>query len=55
MTITTDWLVPMTLFWFAVAIYFGGIDMEVSGGSGLRQFKWDTTLHGPVLGFSVRF
>jgi hypothetical protein len=38
MTITTDWLVPLTLFWFVVAIYFGGIDMEVSGGSGLMQF-----------------
>jgi len=35
---TTDWLLPVTLFWFAVAIYFGGIDMEVSGGSGFRQF-----------------
>jgi len=37
MTITTDWLLPLTLFWFAVAIWMGGVDMEVSGGSGLKQ------------------
>jgi len=34
---TTDWLVPVTLFWFVVALYFGGLEMEVMGGSGFRQ------------------
>lgn len=36
-TITTDWMIPLLLFWFAVAIWIGGVDMEISGGSGLQQ------------------
>ena len=34
---TTDWLLPVTLFWFVAALYFGGIEMEVVGGTGFRQ------------------
>jgi hypothetical protein len=28
---------------------------DYSTGSGLQRFKWDVTLHGPILGFSARF
>jgi len=33
-----DWLVAVVLFWFAAAIYFGGWERDVAGGSGIRQF-----------------
>ena len=33
-----DWLVAVPLFWFAAAIYFGGYEHDVAGGSGFRQF-----------------
>jgi len=32
-----DWLVAVVLFWFAAAIYFGGYEHDVAGGSGFRQ------------------
>jgi hypothetical protein len=32
------WLVPVTLFWVATAVYFGGYERDVHGGSGFRQF-----------------
>jgi hypothetical protein len=32
-----DWLVAVVLFWFAAAIYFGGYERDVAGGSGVRQ------------------
>jgi hypothetical protein len=33
-----DWLEAVALFWFAAAIYFGGYEHDVAGGSGFRQF-----------------
>ena len=33
-----NWLVPITLFWAVSALYFGGFQYDVSGGSGFRQF-----------------
>ena len=33
-----DWLVGVILFWVAAALYFGGLQRDVEGGTGLRQF-----------------
>ena len=33
-----DWLVAVILFWSASAIYFGGLQRDVEGGTGFRQF-----------------
>ena len=33
-----DWLVAAILFWVASAIYFGGLQRDVRGGTGFRQF-----------------
>ena len=33
-----DWLLAGVLFWVASAIYFGGLERDVHGGTGLRQF-----------------
>jgi hypothetical protein len=32
------WLVGAILFWVASAIYFGGLQRDVEGGTGFRQF-----------------
>jgi hypothetical protein len=32
------WLVPVVLFWGVMALYFGGFERDVQGGSGFRQF-----------------
>jgi hypothetical protein len=32
-----EWLVPLTLFWVAAAIYLGALSVSVVGGSGLQQ------------------
>ena len=32
------WLVPVVLFWMVAALYFGGLTVEVRGGSGFGQF-----------------
>jgi hypothetical protein len=34
----TDWLVAVPLFWFAAALYFGGFERDIEGGTGFRQF-----------------
>jgi hypothetical protein len=33
-----DWLVAVVLFWVAAALYFGGLERDVEGGTGFRQF-----------------
>jgi hypothetical protein len=33
-----DWLEAVVLFWFVAAVYFGGYEHDVAGGSGFRQF-----------------
>jgi len=33
-----DWLVAVILFWVASALYFGGMQRDVEGGTGFRQF-----------------
>ena len=33
-----DWLWAGILFWVASAIYFGGLERDVHGGTGFRQF-----------------
>ena len=33
-----DWLVAVILFWVASALYFGGLQRDVHGGTGFRQF-----------------
>jgi hypothetical protein len=38
MEMLEDWLVPITLFWAVSALFFGGFQYDVTGGSGGRQF-----------------
>ena len=33
-----DWLMAGILFWVAAALYFGGMQHDVQGGTGFRQF-----------------
>src|SRR5690242_58707 len=33
-----DWLVAICLFWFVSAVYFGGFERDIEGGTGFRQF-----------------
>jgi hypothetical protein len=33
-----SWLVGVILFWVASALYFGGMQRDVEGGTGFRQF-----------------
>ena len=33
-----NWLVAIILFWVASALYFGGLQRDIVGGTGLRQF-----------------
>jgi hypothetical protein len=33
-----DWLVGGLTFWIAAALYFGGMEHDVQGGTGFRQF-----------------
>ena len=39
----------------AVGGGLSGALQDYKSGSGANRFKWDTTLHGPVLGLSFRF
>lgn len=32
-----EWLIPISVFWLAAALYLGGMDVEVEGGSGFQQ------------------
>jgi hypothetical protein len=42
------------LEWALLAGY-KALGQDYESGSGQRRFRWDATLHGPVLGLSVRF
>jgi hypothetical protein len=42
------------LEWTLLAGY-KALGQDYTTGSGARRFRWDTTMHGPVLGLSVRF
>ena len=33
-----EWLVAVIVFWVAAPIYFGGLQRDVHGGTGFRQF-----------------
>jgi hypothetical protein len=43
-----------TVEWAILAGY-KALSQDYTSGSGPQRFRWDTTMHGPVLGFSVRF
>lgn len=32
-----EWLGPVLLFWMIAALYFGGMAVDIKGGSGFRQ------------------
>ena len=40
---------------WAVLAGYKALGQDYETGSGVRRFRWDTTMHGPVLGLSVRF
>lgn len=40
---------------WAILAGYKALYQDYTTGSGARQFRWDVTMHGPVLGFSVRF
>ena len=40
---------------WAVLAGYKALAQDYTTGSGTRRFRWDTTMHGPVLGLSVRF
>jgi hypothetical protein len=40
---------------WAVLAGYRALSQDYSTGSGLNRFKWDVTMHGPILGFSLRF
>jgi hypothetical protein len=41
--------------WAILAGYKALAQDYTSGGSGTGRFRWDVLMHGPVLGFSIRF
>jgi hypothetical protein len=40
---------------WAVLAGYKALAQDYATGSGVRRFRWDTTMHGPILGLSVRF
>jgi hypothetical protein len=40
---------------WAVLAGYKGLGQDYATGSGRQQFRWDTTMHGPILGLSIRF
>jgi hypothetical protein len=43
---TTEW---------AILAGYKALGQDYESGSGAQRFRWDTVMHGPVLGFTVRF
>jgi hypothetical protein len=43
-----------TIEWAILAGY-KALGQDYETGSGPQRFRWDTVMHGPVLGFTVRF
>ena len=40
---------------WAVLAGYKALYQDYTTGSGTRRFVWDVTMHGPVLGLSIRF
>lgn len=40
---------------WAVLGGYEALDQDYASGSGALRFQWDTTMHGPVVGLSLRF
>jgi hypothetical protein len=40
---------------WAVLAGYRALYQDYSEGSGTDRFRWDTTMHGPVLGLTIRF
>jgi hypothetical protein len=40
---------------WAVLAGYKALAQDYTTGSGTRRFRWDTTMHGPILGLSIRF
>jgi hypothetical protein len=40
---------------WAVLAGYKALAQDYTAGSGARRFRWDTTMHGPILGLSIRF
>jgi hypothetical protein len=40
---------------WAILAGYKALGQDYTSGSGTGRFRWDTVMHGPVLGFSVRF
>jgi hypothetical protein len=40
---------------WAVLAGYKALYQDYTSGSGANRFRWDTTMHGPVLGLSIRF
>jgi hypothetical protein len=40
---------------WAVLAGYKALSEDYTTGSGLNRFRWDVTMHGPILGFSIRF
>jgi hypothetical protein len=40
---------------WAVLAGYRALGQDYTTGSGTQRFRWDTVMHGPVLGFTVRF
>jgi hypothetical protein len=39
----------------AVLAGYRALDQDFSSGRGLQQFRFDATMHGPILGLNLRF
>jgi hypothetical protein len=40
---------------WAVLAGYKALGQDYTTGSGLNRFRWDVTMHGPILGLSIRF
>ena len=40
---------------WAILAGYRALAQDYTTGSGVNRFRWDVTLHGPVLGFTMRF
>lgn len=45
-----EWLVPISLFWIIAAVYLGGADIRIRGGSGPREMLGLLLTFGVFLG-----
>jgi hypothetical protein len=40
---------------WAILAGYKALGQDYTSDSGARRFRWDTTMHGPILGLSIRF